>query len=99
MGWSNGGAYRSATAMHELGTHMAHALPAGQWRTVRGLFDLAQTAGGPFSFSPADTRRIADVFRAAAGHPLMPAFWAGSASELAEVAAAHVRAGKRWEWR
>lgn len=99
MGWSYGGGTRSASAMGELGSHMAHVLPAAQWRTVRGLFDLAQTADGPFSFSPTDTRRMAEAFRAAASHWLVPRFWRKSARELAEVAERHAAAGQPWRWR
>jgi hypothetical protein len=98
MGWNNGGAYRSASAMHELGTHMAHVLPATQWRTVQPLFHQAQWAGGPFSISPTDTARMAEAFRAAAAHRLMPKFWATSATELAAVAAKHAAAGQPWRW-
>jgi hypothetical protein len=84
--------------MYELGQHMAHVLPARQWRSVRGLLDLAQRADGPFSFSPAETYRLAEAFRAAAAHPKMPACWAQSASELAEIAGQHRDAGKPWRW-
>ncbi|NUP49182.1 MAG: hypothetical protein HOW97_18025 [Catenulispora sp.] len=99
MGWSNGGAYRSAGAMHELGQHMAHVLPAGEWRAVQSLFRSAQWADGPFEIAPADTRRMAAVFRAAAGHRLMPREWAVSADELAAVAEQHATRGVPWEWR
>ncbi len=98
MGWSNGGAYRSATAMFELGQYMAHALPAADWRVVQPLFESANSGGGPFAVSPADTRRMAEVFRAAAKHRLVPRFWRKSASELAAVAAKYAASGTPWRW-
>jgi hypothetical protein len=98
MGWSNGGAYRSASAMYELGQHMAHALPAADWRAVAPLFRLAQRADGPFEIAPGDADRMAVAFRAAAGHRLMPREWMVSASELAAVAAQHAAARRPWRW-
>ena len=88
----------SAGTLNNLGQQMAHVLRGRQWRTVRGLFDLAENEDGPFSFSPADTRRMVEVFRAAAAHPLMPADWAQLAGKIAATAADSVRAGTPWEW-
>lgn len=98
MGWNNNGAYRSATAMDELGQHMRRIVTPAQWGTIAPLFRQANCAGGPFKVSPADTARYAEVFRAAADHPQMHVFWATSARELADVAERHARTGKPWEW-
>ncbi len=100
MGWSNGGAYRSATGMYELSTHMSHVLTGAQWRIVQPLFHLAEHAdNGPFRIQPGDAAGMAQVFRAAADHRLMPEFWATSARQLADVADRHAQNGQPWEWR
>lgn len=98
MGWNNGGAYRSATAMVELGTHIAHTVSASEWRTIQPLFQQANSGQGPFDIPAVDAARYAQVFRAAAGHRLMPAFWATSARELADVADRHANTGQPWSW-
>lgn len=98
MGWNNGGAYRSATAMHELGQHVAHVVSASDWRTVQPLFHSAQWADGPFTLTARAAGSIARVFRTAAAHQLMPGYWADSARELAAVAEQHAATGRAWRW-
>jgi hypothetical protein len=41
---------------------------------------------------------MARIFRTAAAHRLMPAFWATSARELADVADRHAANGQPWRW-
>lgn len=98
MGWSNGGAYRSATAMGELGEHMERVLAAEQWQSVQPLFHLANCAGGPFEISVRDAAAMADAFHAASKSWRVPRFWRKSAGELAVVAERHVSTGQPWRW-
>lgn len=98
MGWSNGGAYRSATAMVELGQHIAHIVTASEWRTIQPLFHNADYGDGPFDVAARDAARMAQIFRTAAASPLMPDAWATSARELADVAESHAQGGQPWTW-
>lgn len=98
MGWSYGGPTRSALQMEQLGQRMAHVLPARQWRTVSTLFDAVQRGGGPFVFDASVAYRYAEVFRAAAAHPKMPADWGRFARDIADHASAAIRSGRPWRW-
>lgn len=98
MGMSYGAPTRSALQLHQLAQQMAHVLTARQWRTVRGLFDAVEHSGGPFVFDAAQAYRYAEVFRAAAAHPKMPADWGQFALDIADHASAAIRAGRPWRW-
>lgn len=98
MGWSYGGGTRSALQMAQLGQQMAHVLPARQWRTVRVLFDAVEHADGPFVFDASVAYRYAEMFRAAAAHPKMPAEWGRFALDIADHASAAIRSGQPWRW-
>lgn len=98
MGWSYGGPTRSALQMEQLAQQMAHVLPARQWRTVRTLFDAVQHGDGPFVFDAVMAYRYAEVFRAAAAHPKMPAGWAAFALDIADHASAAIRSDRPWRW-
>jgi hypothetical protein len=99
MGWNYGGnSSRSALQLHQLAQQMAHVLPARQWRIVQGLFDAAAHADGPFLFDASVAYRYAEVFRAAAAHPKMPADGGQFALDIADHASAAIRSGRLWRW-
>jgi hypothetical protein len=84
--------------MVELGQHIAHIVPAADWRTIQPLFHNANRGDGPFDIAVRDAARMAQIFRTAAASPRMPAFWAVSARELAVVAERHASNGQPWSW-
>jgi hypothetical protein len=93
-----GGPTRSALQLEQLAQQMAHVLPARQWRIVQGLFDAVAHADGPFVFDASVAYRYAEVFRAAAAHPKMPADWGRFALDVADHASAAIRSGRPWRW-
>lgn len=100
MGWSNSHdtTYRSATLMHEASRHVSYVVSAGDWRTVRNLFQFANTGDGPFQIPHRDAGRMAGVLRKAAGHPKMPVSFQGPIRELADAAQRAASARQSWEW-
>jgi hypothetical protein len=106
MGWtiSHGTTtlYRSAGAMGDVARHVAHVLPATDWRIVQPMFDLAQCADGPFTIHADQAGRIGRLLHKAANHPLMPKAGAdcsaGWVRELADAAQQAARTGQSWQW-
>ncbi|WP_438489559.1 DUF7739 domain-containing protein [Streptomyces sp. S186] len=99
MGWtvSHGvNNTRSATTIHNLARHLAHVLPAAEWRAIEHVF--GRRSGDPFKVPPVEAGRIAATLRAAAKHRKMPADWAGLAREFAESAERAASAGQPWKW-
>ncbi|MFB6568387.1 DUF7739 domain-containing protein [Streptomyces noursei] len=88
---------RSATTIHNLARHLAHVLPAAEWRAIEHVF--GKRSGDPFQVPPAEARRIAAALWTAAEHRKMPADWGALARELAASARRAVNAGQPWEWR
>ncbi|MFJ3200992.1 hypothetical protein [Streptomyces sp. NPDC086989] len=86
----------SYSAFANMGRHLAHVLPASDWRAIRFLFDRKSDVVG--LIGPQQAGVIADIFAKAAQHPKMP-------RELADIvrrwAAAGYRAhgaGEMWSW-
>lgn len=100
MGWSISHGIqdtRSATTIHNLAQHLAHVLPASEWRAIELVF--GGRSDGPIRVPHSDARRIAAILRRTAGHPKMPRDWGQLASELADAAQAAANARQPWEWR
>jgi len=84
MGWSISHGIRntrSATTIQNLAQHLAHVLPASEWRVVEPVFGTR--SADPFRVPHNDARRIAAVLRRAASHRKMPSDWGDLARELA----------------
>ncbi|MYR84074.1 hypothetical protein GTY41_03725 [Streptomyces sp. SID685] len=87
----------SATAIGNLGKHLAHTLSSSEWREIADLFD--GTFADVASIPPRDAARIGDLLHKAAGHRLMPGEWRTLAAEMGTAAQQTARAGRNWEWR
>jgi len=99
MGWSISHGIRntrSATTIHNLAQHLAHVLPAADWRAIEPVF--GKRPDGPFRVPHGEARRIAAALRRAASHPKMPADWGQFARELADAAQNAANARQSWEW-
>lgn len=95
MGWTISHGIRntrSATTIHNLAQHLAHVLPASDWRTIEPVF--GDRSGDPHN----DARRIAAVLRRAASHRKMPRDWGQLAREFADAAQKAANARQAWEW-
>ncbi|MFD8545642.1 hypothetical protein [Streptomyces sp. NPDC059649] len=88
---------RSATTLNTLAQHLAHVLPASDWRTLEPVF--GDRPRGPFRVPHNDARQIAAALRRAAGHRKMPADWGALAREFADAAQKAADARQAWEWR
>jgi hypothetical protein len=104
MGWSISHAaygetiYRSALQLDNLARQLAHVMPGRDWRAVRGVFDQAQKADGPFTVSWADAGRIADALNLAVTHPLMPSDWGELTGQIAAAADRAAKDREPWSW-
>lgn len=87
---------RSATTIHNLAQHLAHVLPASEWRAIEPVFGAR--SGDPFRVPHNDARRIAAILRRAASHRKMPADWGQLAREFADAAQNAANARQAWEW-
>ncbi|MFF4403618.1 hypothetical protein [Streptomyces sp. NPDC001404] len=88
---------RSALTISSLGEHLAHVLPARDWRKISKYF-----GGGLPNYAdipPHAAGQIGDTLLAAADHRLMPADWGGLAREIGMAAKTAAAAGEAWEWR
>lgn len=87
---------RSATTVANLGTHLAHALPSGDWRKIRPLFDgrFSDVASIP----PKDAGQYAQILYRAANSNRMPGEWAGLALVFAAAAERAAGAREHWTW-
>ncbi|MFJ9633779.1 hypothetical protein ACIRU8_39405 [Streptomyces sp. NPDC101175] len=86
----------SATAIANLGQHLAHALTGSEWGELSGLF------GGGFSdiasIPPARAGRIGELLHKAARHRLMSGEWGRLANLIGDAAQSASRAGRNWTW-
>ncbi|MEU3990112.1 hypothetical protein AB0F24_17345 [Streptomyces platensis] len=99
MGWTISHGIRntrSATTIHNLAQHLAHVLPASDWRIIEPVF--GDRSGDPFRIPHNDARQIAAVLRRAANHRKMPADWGDLAREFADAAQKAANARQSWEW-
>lgn len=87
---------RSCTTIGNLAQHLAHVLPAADWRSIAYLFN--RRTGQPFTVPEAEADRISQVLYRAAAHSLMPADWAAETNCVADAAARAARAGDPWAW-
>lgn len=94
---TSGDLRRSYTTMHNLAQHLAHVLPAGDWRIIQPLF--SPKAGDVFNVPPMTAGRVAAVLRRAERARLMPADWGELVAELADAADRAFAAGQNWTWR
>ncbi|MEV8398840.1 DUF7739 domain-containing protein [Streptomyces niveus] len=90
------GASRSALTIENLGKHLAHALPARDWRQIRDLFD--GTFDDTASIPPKKAGQIAAILRTASNSRRMPGEWDGLARLIADAADRAHRAGQPWRW-
>lgn len=87
---------RSATSIANLGKHLAHVLPARDWRNVAFLFDGQVRC--PVAVPPSQSLKVAGVLQRAATDPLMPRDWAEDAQAFATAARRASQARQPWEW-
>ncbi|GAA2192739.1 hypothetical protein [Streptomyces bangladeshensis] len=86
----------SATAISNLGQHLAHTLNSREWREIADLFD--GTLDDVASIPPRQAGRIGDLLHKAAHHRLMPADWGSLATEIGDAARRAARSRQNWEW-
>lgn len=86
----------SYSHMGDLRDHLAHVLPAREWRVLKTAF--GPRAGDPFQVSAKDAGRMAPILRGAAAHRLMPPGFAETARDLADAADRAAAARQPWKW-
>lgn len=105
MGWSishgrsrmpGGDIVRPYHEMSDLGRHLAHALPAHEWRKISGLF---RRKGDPFTVPPRDAATAADAFHAGAKNRRVPRYYRSLAKDLADAAQRAAHGNQPWQWR
>ncbi|MFL4491544.1 hypothetical protein ACJ6WD_09820 [Streptomyces sp. VTCC 41912] len=87
----------SYSHMCQLCEHLAHVLPAREWRVLKPAFGVR--TGDPFEISAKDAGRMAPILRSAAAHRLMPAQFAETARDLADAADRAAGGRQTWRWR
>ncbi|KAF0646722.1 MULTISPECIES: DUF7739 domain-containing protein [Streptomyces] len=100
MGWtishSTPRIIRPYGAIDELAQHVAHVLPARDWKKLAPC--LQASSGDPIHIRPRDAARMATALRTAAQHPLMPRQWVDLADRLATAAHTAATRGETWIW-
>jgi hypothetical protein len=89
---------RSASALHELGRHVAHVLPSRHWKVLRPLFDRAEESGDPFTVDFEQAGPIADALRLAACSARMPDDARRLAHALADAGDTAAKQREPWSW-
>ena len=85
----------SYTAMHNLAQHCAHTVSSRDWRRLKPILD--RRSGDPFTVTPTDAARAADLLdKAAVG---MAPGWDVVARQLASTARHAAGTRQNWTWR
>ncbi|MEU0112009.1 hypothetical protein ABZ313_42620 [Streptomyces sp. NPDC006251] len=88
--------YCSYHSMNTLARHLAHVLPAKDWRRIHRLF--RRPAGLPVGVHHVEASYIADILYKAANHRLMPDTSAAVAHDLADTAGRAAGTIEPWTW-
>lgn len=85
----------SYSGFAEMGQHLAHVLPAGDWREIKFLFAGHDMVG---RINPDRAGRIADIFAKGAKHRLMSRDMADTVRRWSAAGYRAWQAGEPWSW-